>query len=205
MRDSWRSTRVWLRRERLTNIALTLLRSVASWPASRTASRCTSSKARATWPISSSEATPIGAMSSAAASPLSRMLCTVSGRRWPAMDRASVRSVRSGLTSDRAMIAVMTRTRMSSSTLSPPAISAPCCSDSWRTRLCVIRVSAIRFSTARIRSMVSEEASNQVVWSPAPVLETSMRTSGAPSTASTRARARMDSARSFFWLLTVSS
>lgn len=46
------------RRERLVNIALTLPRSRACSAARRTASRCTSSKAAATWPISSRECTP---------------------------------------------------------------------------------------------------------------------------------------------------
>ena len=44
--ESWRWMRPWLRRERLVNIALTLPRSSACSAASRTASRCTSSKAR---------------------------------------------------------------------------------------------------------------------------------------------------------------
>ena len=43
-----RSISDWLRRDRLTNIALKLLRSIASLPASRTASECTWSNARAT-------------------------------------------------------------------------------------------------------------------------------------------------------------
>ena len=60
MRTS-RSISDWLRRDRLTNIALKLLRSIASLPASRTASEWTWSNARATWPISSADSTSIGA------------------------------------------------------------------------------------------------------------------------------------------------
>ncbi len=56
--DSWRWIRPWERRERLVNIALTLPRSRACSAARRTASRCTSSKAAATRPISSRECTP---------------------------------------------------------------------------------------------------------------------------------------------------
>jgi hypothetical protein len=47
----------------LTNIALMLPRRTASSAASRTASRWTSSKARATWPISSVESMSIGSTS----------------------------------------------------------------------------------------------------------------------------------------------
>jgi hypothetical protein len=106
-----RSIRDWLRRDRLTNIALKLLRSMASLPASRTASEWTWSKARATWPISSADSTSIGATSRLAAgssaSPSSR---TRSGSCTVAMFSAPSRSRRSGPTRDRATATVATST-----------------------------------------------------------------------------------------------
>ena len=59
---SWRSTSPWVRRERLTNISLTFARSAACSDASRTASLCTASNARATWPTSSREYTGTGSI-----------------------------------------------------------------------------------------------------------------------------------------------
>ena len=60
---SCRSTRPWLRRDRLTNIALTFERRAACSVASRTASRCSWSKVIATSPISSRESIGIGSTS----------------------------------------------------------------------------------------------------------------------------------------------
>ena len=97
-----RSTSDWLRRDRFTNIALTFPRSAASLAASRSASRWTWSKARATSPISSEESTSMGSTSSETPSPsVSLIRRTVSGSRTPATSRAPVRSRRSGRTMDR--------------------------------------------------------------------------------------------------------
>ena len=104
MMPSCRSTSVWLRRDRLTNIAFRLPRSLASWAASRTASWCTWSKARATSPISSVEVTPIGSISTliAGALALAEPGAPISGSRWLATSSASRRSLRSGRIRDRA-------------------------------------------------------------------------------------------------------
>ena len=92
---------VWLRRDRLTNIAFRLVRSTASLPASRTASACTWSKARATWPISSEVSTSIGATwRSATASGVSLSRLIRSGSCEVAMSSAAARSRRSGTASD---------------------------------------------------------------------------------------------------------
>ena len=69
MMPSCRSISVWLRRDRLTNMAFRFARSIASSPASRTASLCTWSKARATSPISSVESMPMGSISTLSSSP----------------------------------------------------------------------------------------------------------------------------------------
>ncbi len=77
--------------------------------ASRSASRCTWSNARATSPISSVESTSIGATSSETSSPsVSLIRRTVSGSRSPAISRAPVRSLRSGRTIDRPTMVVET-------------------------------------------------------------------------------------------------
>ena len=117
----------WLRRDRLTNIAFRLPRSMASSAASRTASLCTWSKARATSPISSVEVTPIGSISAEASPPsLSLSLRTISGSLLPATSRASARSLRSGRIIDRATKVVMSRTRISSSSVATETMTALC-------------------------------------------------------------------------------
>ena len=133
MMPSCRSISVWLRRDRFTNMAFRFARSMASSTASRTASPCTWSNARATSPISSVESMPIGSiwmLSPALSSWLSR--CTISGSRWPATSRASARSLRSGRIMDRATRMVMASTASSSSStvtaVSRSDPSAPCSS-----------------------------------------------------------------------------
>ena len=109
-----RSTNDCDRRDKLTNIALTLPRSAASFDASRTASRCTWSNARATSPISSVESTSIGATSSGAGTPspsLSLIRRTVSGSRIPATSSAPARNRRSGRTIERTTIMVNSSAR----------------------------------------------------------------------------------------------
>ena len=148
---------VWLRRDRLTNIALKLVRSMASLPASRTASACTWSKALATWPISSEVSTSIGATSSSVSGDsLSRFIrcgsCTV------AMSSASARSRRSGTASDLATRSAAASTISSTTTtltkMSSADCPAPCSSDSARaTASC-----AIPCSTACVSSSFCEAA-----------------------------------------------
>ena len=100
------------------NIAFRLPRSMASSAASRTASRWTWSKARATSPISSVEVTPIGSISTPSSAPsLWLSLRTISGSRWPATSSASERSLRSGRISERATIVETSTTRSSSSSV----------------------------------------------------------------------------------------
>jgi hypothetical protein len=102
MRRICRSTSDWLRRDRFTNIALTFPRSLASLEASRTASACTWSKARATSPISSVESTSTGLILTWPSAPsLSLSRRTIPGSCTPAMLSASARSRRSGRTIDR--------------------------------------------------------------------------------------------------------
>ena len=105
IRDSWRSTRTWLRRARLTKIALTLSRNTACSAASRTAWPCTTSNERATSPISSAVNTGTGSTASSDAligSGSARMRWTEAGSRCRAMSRAPVRSRCSVRTSERA-------------------------------------------------------------------------------------------------------
>src|SRR6266540_5030839 len=75
---SCRSTRLWVRRDRLTNIVLTLRRSSACSPACRTASRCTLSNACATSPTSSREPT-LTDVTGASTWSVSRIRCTALG------------------------------------------------------------------------------------------------------------------------------
>ncbi len=129
-----RSIRDWLRRDRLTNIALKLFRSMASLLASRTASEWTWSNARATWPISSVDSTSIGATSKLVggswASPSSR---TRSGSSTVAIFSAPSRSLRSGPTRDRATaaVAISTKSRMIAVTMAVNSadLFAPLCSN----------------------------------------------------------------------------
>ena len=121
----------------MTNIALTLPRSAASLAASRTASRCTWSNARATSPISSVESTSIGSTSSAASvtSPLV-IRRTVSGSRTPATSSAPVRSLRSGRVIDRPTAVVKNRASASTSitaalSMSADLIALPRCEALW--------------------------------------------------------------------------
>ena len=106
-------------------MALTLPRSAASLAASRTASRCTWSKARATSPISSVESTSIGSTSSGAstASP-SVIRRTVSGSRTPATSSAPLRSLRSGPVMDRPTAMVKNRASASTSITAALSMSA---------------------------------------------------------------------------------
>ena len=139
MRTS-RSMSDWLRRDRLTNIALKLLRSMASLPASRTASAWTWSNARATWPISSADSTSIGStcrlIDESGASPSWR---TRSGSSTVAMLSAPSRSLRSGPTRDRATAIVANSTRSRMIAVSSAVISAVCsafrCSDRARATM----------------------------------------------------------------------
>ncbi len=89
-----------LRRDKLMNIALRLPRSCASFPASRTASACTWSNARATRPISSVDCTPIGSIVAGVSrvSVPAAAAATRSGSRFVAISSASACSLRSGLT-----------------------------------------------------------------------------------------------------------
>ena len=154
-----RSISDWLRRDRLTNIALKLLRSMASLPASRTASECTWSNARATWPISSADSTSIGATSTLSAgssdSPSSR---TRSGSCTVAISSAPARSLRSGRTRDRATttVAPSTRSRMTTvrRAMKTADSAAPRCS-TWARATIFLATSS---STVCILSMLSDIA-----------------------------------------------
>ncbi|CAM5416207.1 hypothetical protein SMICM304S_09647 [Streptomyces microflavus] len=95
MRVSWPSMSDWLRRERLVKIALTLPRSMACSAASRTASRCTWSKARATSPISSCVVIGMGCTwVSTRPGSVRESWSTREGSRCSAMEKAAVRSWR---------------------------------------------------------------------------------------------------------------
>ena len=124
MRRIWRSTSVWLRRERFTNIALMFPRSAASLEASRTASRWTWSNARATSPISSVESTSMGATSSGASLPPPLIRRTVSGSRSPATSSAPVRSRCSGRVIERPRATVNSSASASTRITANPPIRA---------------------------------------------------------------------------------
>lgn len=95
MRVSWPSISDWLRRDRLVKIALTLPRSMACSAASRTASRCTWSKARATSPISSRVVIGIGwTRVSTRPGSVRDNWSTSIGSRCSAIEKAAVRSWR---------------------------------------------------------------------------------------------------------------
>ena len=115
-----------MRRDRLTNIALMLPRSLASLEASRTASACTRSKARATSPISSSVSTSIGStVTWLWSSPSLSLSCrTISGSRTPATWSASDRSLRSGRTIDRPTMMVNSMARARTRSTAAPTIEA---------------------------------------------------------------------------------
>ena len=101
---SCRSTRPCDRRDRLTNIALTLFRRAACSVASRTASRCSWSNVVATSPISSRESMGIGSTSiGTGAVSVRRSRAMASGSRFSATSRALVCSRRSGPIIERAM------------------------------------------------------------------------------------------------------
>jgi hypothetical protein len=119
---SWRWTSDWERRERLTNIELTFARSIACSEASRTACWWTSSKDRATSPISSEEVIGIGStrlLASAVAASASRSRRTISGSRVEAMSRAAARSMLSGPVSERATKTVPTKESSSAKMITP--------------------------------------------------------------------------------------
>ena len=146
-----RSMSVWERRDRLTNIALKLERSSACSPASRTASECTWSNARATWPISSCEVTLIGATSmDAADSGLSDSSRTRSGSWTEAMSSAPARSRRSGSTSDLATRRAASRTMSSTITVMMMYVSADCCAACWSWVARVTMLPATNFSVSCI-------------------------------------------------------
>ena len=106
-------------------MAFRLPRSMASSAASRTASLCTWSKARATSPISSVDVTPIGSISTLSSPPsLSLSRRTISGSLLPATSSASARSLRSGRIIDRATNVVISRTRISSSSVTTEVMIA---------------------------------------------------------------------------------
>src|SRR5205807_4871385 len=82
-------------------------------PGSRTASACTWSNARATWPISSADSTSIGATSRLAAESGVSLSCrTRSGNCTVAISSAPSRRVRSGRTRDLATTKVAMSTRI---------------------------------------------------------------------------------------------
>ncbi len=92
MRVSWPSISDWLRMERFVKIALTFPRRSACSAASRTASRWTWSKARATSPISSWESIGIGwTRVSTLPGSVRESWSTSDGRRCSAMSKAAVR------------------------------------------------------------------------------------------------------------------
>jgi hypothetical protein len=135
-----RSISDWLRRDRLTNSALKLLRSIASLPASRTASECTWSNARATCPISSADTTSIGAGSTLVAGSVASPSCrTRSGSSTVAMLSAPSLSLRSGRTRDLATASVAISTRSKITAVRTAVISAdcfaPCSSDRARATM----------------------------------------------------------------------
>src|SRR6266540_2727066 len=99
--SSCRSTRLWLRRARLTNIALTARRIRACSAARRTALWCTATNACATSPISSSLPTAVVGISPGSARSLVRSRSIASGNRFWATSSASTRNVRSVRAIDR--------------------------------------------------------------------------------------------------------
>lgn len=117
--------RPWLRRERLVNIALTLPRRRACSAARRTASRCTSSKAAATLPISSRECTPTDSTEvSTSCGSASESCLTSSGRRsWATRVAVSWRR-RSERIIDRATTKAPTSETPSTSRMSAPLMIA---------------------------------------------------------------------------------
>ncbi|CNF71194.1 Uncharacterised protein [Mycobacterium tuberculosis] len=192
----------WLRRERLTNIALMLPRRTASSAASRTASRWTSSKARATWPISSVESISIGSTSiPPAAASGSRSRSTRPGSRVLATSSAPDCSRRSGRTSERATTMTVASTiAMTRNSRIPSRMAAVCASDSASCAL-TARSAAMLCSTARSLSTRAPESDVQACATFTP----SLAFSCGDWSAMARARSRVNSARSSSGPVTVSS
>ncbi len=153
MSESWRWMRPWERRERLVNIALTLPRRRACSAARRTASRCTSSKAAATWPISSRECTPTDSTEvSTSCGSDSESCLTSSGRRsWATLVAVSW-SRRSERIMDRATTKAPTRETPRTSRISAPLMMASRC-DSCRSSRAMDSMSPSR--TLSMRSMAA--------------------------------------------------
>ena len=152
-----RSISDWLRRDKLTNIALKLRRSSASFPASRTASACTWSNARATWPISSTDSTSIGATSRlVAGSGVSPSCRTRSGSCTVAISSAPSRSLRSGRTRDLATTKVASSTRIKIAAVRMAMNSADRSAPRCRTWARATMFPATPSSTVCIRSIVSD-------------------------------------------------
>ncbi len=140
--------RPWLRRERLVNIALTLPRSMACSEARRTASRCTSSKAAATLPISSRLCTPTDSTEvSTSCGSISESCLTSSGSRSWATVCAVSWSRRSERTMERATTNAPTSEMPSTSTISALLRIASCWASARSSRafwsICVSSVCSI--------------------------------------------------------------
>ncbi|CAM5696421.1 hypothetical protein SANTM175S_02794 [Streptomyces antimycoticus] len=145
MSESWRWMRPWLRRERLVNIALTLPRSSACSAASRTASRCTSSKAVATFPISSRLCTPTDSteVSTSCGSDSESCLTSSGSRFWETSCAVSWRR-RSERTMERATTKAPTRETPRTSRISAPLMIASCWAESRSSRaFCCISLSSV--------------------------------------------------------------
>ncbi|MCF0096860.1 hypothetical protein B0E54_05728 [Micromonospora sp. MH99] len=137
--SSWRSTSTWLRRARLTNIALTLRRIDACSTATVTALRCTATNASASSPISSSERTTAGATSMLGTPPVTvRSRSSASGSSTCAIRSAWLRSSRIDRATDRPTSNEISRATSRTAT-TPPTTSRVArnwpllASSAWRT------------------------------------------------------------------------
>ncbi len=160
MSESWRWMRPCERRERLVNIALTLPRRRACSAARRTASRCTSSKAAATWPISSRECTPTDSTEvSTSCGSVSESCLTSSGSRsWATRVAVSWRR-RSERIMERATTKAPTSETPSTMRMTAPLTIASRW-DAWRSSRALASM-----SLRRVASIVSMALILMVLWS----------------------------------------
>lgn len=157
MSESWRWMRPCERRERLVNIALTLPRRRACSAARRTASRCTSSKAAATWPISSRVCRPTDStdVSTSCGSDSDSCLTSSGSRSWATRVAVSCRRRRERIM-DRAMTKAPTRETPRTSRIRAPLMMASCCESFLSSRaFCSMSSSRVSSMTFMAWSLVS--------------------------------------------------
>ncbi len=160
-RLSWRWTRIWLRRARLTKTPEMPPASSARSTAARSAARCTVSRASATCPASSSAGGPCGASASTSTSSPARSLRMASGSLRRAISRAPSRRPTNSTTRPRPMRTEMTSeaatARRPRSTAAPAGVSTPRVNGSARSATCRPASSSIARMPSRTRACASSQ------------------------------------------------